>query len=109
MLNYLQISLVNELNRLINDPNFYDKNIFTKVKLTEKMSKLTGQRPTGEALIRLNRLLLECIYPNGIAKSRKNYLDIHNPNDLKIIKNHLDELKREVDIIIIKKLTSKTH
>ncbi|MBI3592774.1 MAG: hypothetical protein HY099_04765 [Nitrospirae bacterium] len=63
--------LVNELNQVLNAHNFYDKQRFAHITLTEETQLLIRQNPKGMERIRLNRLLLEEAYPDEIAKSRK--------------------------------------
>lgn len=64
----LKEALVDELNRLIQGESLYDEQCFAHVTLTEETRKLIAQNPSGAALIRLNRILLEEAYPQEIAK-----------------------------------------
>lgn len=76
----LQKLLVTDLNRVLQDPNFYEKRRFDpinfpedeKLKLsdeTRKMIEIIEKRPIqGENLIKFNRKLLEEVYPEEIGK-----------------------------------------
>ncbi len=99
-----QDTLIKDLNKIIRGTSIYDEEIFKKYKLTAKTKKLIEQNPKGEGLLRLNRLLLEVIYPKEIAKSRKNYFYPNNPKDIEIIKSDLGPLKTEAEQIIRKKV-----
>lgn len=61
------------LNRLLRGSSLYTEERFKHVVLSQEARELLNHNPTGENLVRLNRLLLEHAYPNEIAKSRKNY------------------------------------
>jgi len=67
----LQKALIKELDQLLQGGWLYDEGRFAQVMLTEKTRKLLAERPRGDALISLNRLLLEEAYPNEIAKSQQ--------------------------------------
>lgn len=73
----LQKNLAADLNRVLNDPNFYDEQRFNtanlpddeKIKLSEESKKMIEKRPTqGEALVRFNRKLLEDVYAGEISR-----------------------------------------
>lgn len=64
-------AFVGELNRLLKGPGLFDAQRFARVKLREEVHKLILQNPQGEALIRLNRLLLEEAFPDEIARHRQ--------------------------------------
>jgi len=64
--------LANELNKLMSaGQSIYDEARFSKVTLSEFTKQRMAENPTGEALTRLNRLLLEDAYPNEISKKPK--------------------------------------
>jgi len=71
----LQQALIQELNHSLQDSSLYESNKaqFAEISLTEETRKLLQQKPTGEELQRLNRLLLEAAYPNEIEKSYAPY------------------------------------
>ncbi|MCJ7445723.1 MAG: hypothetical protein MUO26_14580 [Methanotrichaceae archaeon] len=64
-------ALALSLTYLIDDPSLYDEKRFIDVALSNLTTKLIGQKPQGNKLRLLNRLLLEEAYPNEIAKIRK--------------------------------------
>jgi hypothetical protein len=64
--------LANELNKLMSaGQSIYEESRFSKVTLSEFTKQKMAENPTGEALTRLNRLLLEDAYPNEISKKPK--------------------------------------
>jgi hypothetical protein len=66
--------LASDLNKVITGgQSIYDEGRFAKVTLSEFTKKFMAENPnpTGEALTRLNRLLLEDAYPNEISKKPK--------------------------------------
>jgi YidC/Oxa1 family membrane protein insertase len=68
----LQEALVDELNPLLQKgDSLYDEQLFAHVALTEETRKLIAENPTGEELVRLNRMLLEDAYPREIVKSQR--------------------------------------
>ena len=67
----LREALIGDLDRLVQGASLYDEGRFEHVALTEEVSRLIRQDPQGEALVRLNRALLEAAYPQEIATSRK--------------------------------------
>jgi hypothetical protein len=90
----LQWVLVNELNRLILGPCLYDKQRFADVVLRDETQRLIEQKPTFEAGIRLNRLLLEQVYPNEIEETTR-----HAKVKKAIVRKLPDEEKVEIIII----------
>jgi len=64
----LQVALVDDLNQALQDPGLFDGRRFARVTLTAEMQKLLAAKPQGGDLLRLNRLLLEAVYPDEIAK-----------------------------------------
>ncbi len=73
--------LVDDLNKLINTGRLYDEQRFANVPLKPETKKLSKGNPEGKDRIRLNRLLLEEVYPNEIAQS---YIDFDFLSQLKI-------------------------
>jgi FHS family L-fucose permease-like MFS transporter len=65
--------LAQDLNQIIKGPSIYDAGRFANVKLLDTTKKLVEQNPTGEALLRLNRSLLEDTYPEEIQKNLTAY------------------------------------
>jgi len=65
----LQTNLVHDLNVLLAGPVIYDKERFAGVELHPETQALLAQNPTGDALVRCNRLLLDDAYPAGISRN----------------------------------------
>lgn len=65
----LKKALVDELNQALRDSCLFDEQRFEQVSLPEGVHRAIEQKPQGDALLRLNRWLLEEAYPNEIAKS----------------------------------------
>jgi len=78
-------ALVAEFNKIVKDRNFYDPEVFKKVKLTEEgkeLKKKGMQNLTQEEVRRFNRLLFLSLYSHGLSRS----LDLH--------RIYLDRLKK---------------
>lgn len=73
----LQKTLTDGLNRLLKGKCLYDEYHFAQVELTEETRRLIEQKPSGQGLIHLNRLLLEQAYPDEVAK--KGEIDESDP------------------------------
>ncbi len=71
--------MTDELNRIIRGASLYDQQRFERVKLNDETRKLIAQNPQGEALVRLNRALLEDAYPQEIAKNQKYSWNVNIP------------------------------
>ena len=67
---HLTEELVLDFNRMTSRFCIYEAGIFTNVVLSAETRALLGTKPRGQALIRLNRMLLEDAYPQEIAKRR---------------------------------------
>ena len=64
----LQNALLSDLNQLLEAGPLYDAQLFADIQLSEETQKLVAQNPkSGEALVRLNRLLLSDVYPYELA------------------------------------------
>ena len=64
--------MAGDLNKLINgSQSIYDPQRFSGVKLSDFTKQFMAQNPTGDKLVRLNRLLLEAAYPDDILKKPK--------------------------------------
>jgi hypothetical protein len=70
----VQNALVLELNRIIQGEPIYEARRFAGVVLAEKTQELLAQKPEGEKLMRLNRMLLEDAYPQEISKTVTEWL-----------------------------------
>jgi hypothetical protein len=62
-------AFVDDLNRLLQGPLLYDEELFKGIQLSEKAKSLIEKRPSGEGLVRLNRILLDEAYPNATGRS----------------------------------------
>ena len=65
------MSLIGELNRLLDGPSLFDEDRFKKIRLTDATLGLAESDPEGLDLLRLNRLLLEEMYPDFVSKHQK--------------------------------------
>ncbi len=64
----LRKALLSDLNRHIQVGPLYDAQIFADIELSEQTQALIAQNPqSGEALVRLNRMLLSDAYPYELA------------------------------------------
>lgn len=64
----LQEALLANLNRLLQAGSLYDAQVFADIELSEQTQALIAQNPkSGEALVRLNRMLLSDAYPYELA------------------------------------------
>jgi hypothetical protein len=65
-------ALATDLNKpMTNGQSIYDESRFGQVKLSDFTKQFMAQQPTGENLVRLNRLLLEDAYPEEIVRKPK--------------------------------------
>lgn len=101
----LQKALLTDLNRLLQASSLYDAGSFAEIELSEQIDGLLAQNPqSGEALVRLNRLLLSDAYlhevasptekqtenPEGIEKCRENLRRIQQARE-----KYRDETNRD--------------
>ena len=100
----LQKALLDDLNRLLQVPSLYEAQHLANIELSEQTLELLVQNPqSGEALVRLNRLLLAAVYPYELAPPSEK----QNPDDstgiercrenLRQIKLALENHRAEVD------------
>jgi MFS transporter, SP family, arabinose:H+ symporter len=61
-------AIVGELNQLLKNPALWVPARFTGIQLAPEAQSLAGQKLAGEALARLNRMLLESAYPESLQK-----------------------------------------
>ncbi len=73
--------LLPDLNRLICGPLLYDPEVFDGIKLADSTKERLDQAPRGEALMLVNRMLMEDAYPAYIAR---NLISELNPDDLNV-------------------------
>jgi hypothetical protein len=89
-----QKALIQGLNKLLRDPNFYSADRFTSPTLPPEARKLIEQaNRTPKQTIRLNRLLLETAYPEEIPMSVQS-----------IYSSFLDQLRSLYPTKVVKKL-----
>lgn len=67
----LQKTLVEDINRIIRSRSIYETQRFADGSLRSETQQLLAQNPQGDALLRLNRLLLEDAYPQEISRSEE--------------------------------------
>ena len=63
----LQTALLTDLNRLILSPSLFDAHRFASVRVRPQTEELLVRDHTGQAMIKLNRLLLEDAYPEDLS------------------------------------------
>ena len=74
----LQKALISDLNKILQAGTLYDAESFADIELSEQTLELLEQNPqSGEALVRLNRLLLADVYPYELAPPSEK----QNPDD----------------------------
>ncbi len=66
-------SIVSDLNKVIEGPSLYDEKRFAGVDMPDDLSKVTGRKSTGAALVRLNAMLLEAAYPTELLRNFLRY------------------------------------
>ena len=66
-----QLALLDDLNAIIHSgQSIHETRRFSTVKLSSETSELLGKSPQGEALVKLNRFLIEDAFPNFLVKIR---------------------------------------
>lgn len=71
----LRTGLVAKLNAALKDAALFDATRFAKVKLSAQLKKQAADKPTGDALILVNKKLLEAAYPDELSLSPKPLAD----------------------------------
>ncbi|MSU26306.1 MAG: hypothetical protein EXS27_00105 [Pedosphaera sp.] len=75
--------LVADLNKIIRGPLVHETNRFAGIRLRTETRRLLRENREGDALIKLNRLLLEDAYPQEIAAaSSRRGKDVKEEKDL---------------------------
>jgi FHS family L-fucose permease-like MFS transporter len=69
----LKKNVADDLDKIINGSAIYDKQRFAGVELQDATRQLLSQNPQGEALVRLNRSLLQDAYPHEILPNLMPY------------------------------------
>lgn len=94
----LSNGLVDELNRLLST-RLFDVEPFAQVPLTEEARALVAlASPEPSYLIRVNRFLLEEVFPHEIARSPRAYVSIEDPNSYRSLP--FDNLKPRRTVIL---------
>jgi hypothetical protein len=68
-------ALVDELNRLLQGPLLYEEERFKGIQLSEKAESFIAQEPSGERLIRLNRMLMDAAFPHSTGRNHNHYVE----------------------------------
>ena len=88
----LQRALISDLNRLLEAGRLYDAESFADIELSEQSQEFLAQNPqSGEALVRLNRLLLSDAYPHEVASPREKQTE--NPEGVEKCRENLRRIK----------------
>ncbi len=77
-----QSTLLRILNKIVQGKSIHDPTRFAAVVLRPETQSLLKKNPTGNDLIRLNRFLLEDVYPQEIARNSLTGYDEHLRNGL---------------------------
>lgn len=64
----LRAAIVTDLNAIIDGPLIYDEQRFANIEIDPRTLELLDSNPEGEDLRRLNRLLLNQVYPKSLAR-----------------------------------------
>ena len=67
----LRSALVDDLNRITEGECIHTPERFASIKLSDEALDWLQQKPSGKDLVRLNRLLLEEVFPSELAKLRE--------------------------------------
>jgi len=68
-------ALVEELNRLLQGPLIYSDERFSAGQLSDKAKSLIEKNPSGESLVRLNRMLIDAAYPLATGRNHDHLVD----------------------------------
>ena len=89
----LQRALISDLNKMLQAGPLYDAESFAKIELSEQTDELLTQNPqSGEALVRLNRLLLSDAYPHEVASSTEKQTS-ENPEGIEKCRENLRQIQ----------------
>lgn len=88
----LQKALLDDLNRLLQVGPLYDAESFADIELSEQSQEFLAQNPqSGEASVRLNRLLLADAYPHEVASPTEKQTE--NPEGIEKCRENLRRIK----------------
>jgi hypothetical protein len=68
-------ALVDELNRLLQGPLLYDDERFKGIQLSKKAKSLIEKNPSGESIVRLNRILIDAAYPLATGRNHDHLVE----------------------------------
>jgi hypothetical protein len=68
-------AVVDELNRVLQGPLLYDDERFKRIQLSEKAKSLIERNPSGESLVRLNRMLVDAAYPLATGRNHAHLVE----------------------------------
>ena len=89
----LQKALLDDLNRLLQVAPLYEAHHLGNIELSEQTQELLAQNPQGgEALVRLNRLLLADVYPYELASPSEKQ-NTNDPTGIERCRENLRQIK----------------
>jgi CheY-like chemotaxis protein len=86
----LQAALVEDFNRIIRGPLIFNKDRFAGITLRLETQRILERSLQGDALLRLNRLLLQDVYPLEISRKVIPYPFIPQPAELEEVMATID-------------------
>jgi hypothetical protein len=90
-------ALTNDFNKLLEDPSFYNAEIFKGIQLSKETEELINQQPRRKEMVRLlNRRVLEDAYSEEIAK--KDYNILFTPTFIQLGSEGKEVLTRPADV-----------
>ena len=93
----LQKALLSYLNRLLQAGPLYDPELFADIELSEQTQALIAQNPqSGEALVRLNRLLLADAYPYEVASLSEEHI-AKDSKSIETCRENLRQIRRALE------------
>ena len=88
----LQRALILDLNKILQAGPLYDAESFADIELSEQTDELLAQNPqSGEALVRLNRLLLSDAYPHEVVSPTEKQAE--NPKGIEKCRENLRRIQ----------------
>lgn len=104
-------SLMRDLNGIIEGPSIYDKQLFSKIRMSSETRMLAEQaEPTARAHV--NRLLLSASYPTQISEPGQGKSDLLNADDIddcQKVALMLADPGKPVSRLIMSRLSSETR
>ncbi len=99
----LQRALISDLNKILQAGPLYDAESFADIELSKQTDELLAQNPeSGEALVRLNRLLLSDAYPHEVASSTEKQTE--NPEGIEKCRENLRRIQ-----LVLEKYRDETN